>query len=153
MIGGGALWRHGWTTQIHRMPEWAVSSEDDAGELPQGRILPRAPQVFSALLGSATDAGGWLLASPAHALADALLSQGNAEPPWLPAADDLDADAIRGARPLVIGALRAMGGSERDLPEDLAAVLAMAPERSPGNTTFRGGRPARTRAPRSGSAR
>lgn len=123
IIGGHALWRHGWTTQIHQLIDVAVPEEARAVAPSGHRLHQRSAASISVLLRGAEHCReGWIVA-PEKALADMIMQEGRGGL-WRPTADELDEDALEGRREQVEAALQEMGSAGLAIPADILAVLS-----------------------------
>ncbi|MFG6080364.1 hypothetical protein ACEUZ9_000914 [Paracoccus litorisediminis] len=134
IIGGHALWVHGWTSQIHRLMEIArpdsnsFSTESTYWPAQPGmRFFPRPRHVMDELARDAIPMNGMLLASPLAALADMIVMQGAAGL-WLPGIEDLDEDCLEGRLSEVMAAMRRIHGRQvNPVPDLLQALTAFQP--------------------------
>jgi hypothetical protein len=142
LVGGMALNAGGWTTQLHRIHEVCTGVTAKLPTVPTGmdgiglRVLPRPPAWMNALIRDAErngeGFGGFPLASPAMALADAVLAHArgvgpgvNAPLPWRPDPDDAEIpdDAAFEAFEEALGALGAAPDEIGRLAEDYRASV------------------------------
>lgn len=122
VIGGTALHEHGWTTQIPRQIDIAVPvsrGKTSIPELNDFNAFPRYLRWFHKLKDTAEEGvGGFLVASPAMALADVYLAnlRGRSGGGWVPDHDDIDLpdeDALEDVREC----LRILGANDDEVEE------------------------------------
>lgn len=128
IIGGHALWIHGWTSQIHRKMEVAIPAGDHdevPGRPRRGGVeyFERSEKAYREIARCSMPMNGFLLASPVCALADLIVANGKGGI-WNPGIDDLDEDCLEGRGEEIRTAMMRIHGQVFEPAAEIALAMA-----------------------------